>query len=785
MGLSAGSLTTAAQAVAPAITSTTINVDGTQGGSPFDGIGAISGGGGNSRLLTDYPATQQSQILDYLFKPDYGANLQILKVEIGGDSDSTDGAESSIEPTKGNITCTTGYEWWLMQQAKDRDPSIKFYGLAWAAPGWISGGFWSQDTINYLISWLGCAKSNGLTISYLGGWNERYSAGATDDGWFVSLRSALDSAGYSGVQIVGADSDWSIATDMASDPALNNAVSVLGAHYPCSGGNGGNADSCTTPANVQSSGKPIWASENGSLDYITGAPEMARSIVRGYVDGRLTAYINWPLIASIYPNQAFNAVGLMVANQPWSGSYAVGSQLWVAAQVTQFTAPGWTFINSASGYLGSSESNGSYTTLKSPNGSDYSTILETSTATSAQTATFHITGGLSTGQVHVWSTNVNSSSPSTWFNHVQDLTPSGGSYTLTLQPGYIYTVTTTSGQSKGAATSPPAGSLALPYSDNLDGATGAETRYLANQQGDFQSRPCAGGRAGNCLQQMTDQRPIQWFTDNTEVPFATLGDTTWTNYTVSVDALIEQAGAVRVFGRVNTQAKFHSAETDDYFLQVGNTGAWSIVKSNTSATLTTLASGSVAALGTGTWHTLSLTFNGATISAAIDGVSVSSTTDSSYDAGQVGLGINGYQTDQFADLSITPGSAPPAGTAYVSAASGKCLDDPASSTTNGVQFDIWSCNGGANQQLTSTAGTLQVLGRCLDAAAQGTTPGTKVDLWSCNGGANQQWTINPNGTITGKQSGLCLDVRGDGTANGTLIDIWTCTGAANQHWTRS
>ena len=48
-------------------------------------------------LLADYPAAQQQQIYDYLFKPGYGADLQILKVEIGGDTNSTDGSESSIE----------------------------------------------------------------------------------------------------------------------------------------------------------------------------------------------------------------------------------------------------------------------------------------------------------------------------------------------------------------------------------------------------------------------------------------------------------------------------------------------------------------------------------------------------------------------------------------------------------------------------------------------------------------------------------------------------------------
>src|SRR5690348_10597755 len=165
-----------AAAIAPQAraATTTISVNGTSAGRTFGGIGAISGGGGNSRLLTDYPAAQQQQILDYLFKPGYGADLQILKVEIGGDTNSTDGSESSIEHAPGSINCGSGYEWWLMQQAKARNPNIKLYGLAWGAPGWISGGtFFSTDAIGYLVAWLNCAKSLGLAIDYLGGWNER------------------------------------------------------------------------------------------------------------------------------------------------------------------------------------------------------------------------------------------------------------------------------------------------------------------------------------------------------------------------------------------------------------------------------------------------------------------------------------------------------------------------------------------------------------------------------------------------------------------------------------
>src|SRR2546423_8881310 len=77
-----------ASPTAHAATTTTVTVDGTKPGLTFDGVGAISGGGGNSRLLIDYPEPQRSQLLDYLFKPGYGASMQILKVEIGGGPDA-------------------------------------------------------------------------------------------------------------------------------------------------------------------------------------------------------------------------------------------------------------------------------------------------------------------------------------------------------------------------------------------------------------------------------------------------------------------------------------------------------------------------------------------------------------------------------------------------------------------------------------------------------------------------------------------------------------------------
>jgi non-reducing end alpha-L-arabinofuranosidase len=119
---------------------------------------------------------------------------------------------------------------------------------------------------------------------------------------------------------------------------------------------------------------------------------------------------------------------------------------------------------------------------------------------------------------------------------------------------------------------------------------------------------------------------------------------------------------------------------------------------------------------------------------------------------------------------------------------GKCLDDPAGTTTAGTQQQIYACWGGANQIWTRTSsGQLTVTNSgttdCLDANNQGTSPGTEVIIWPCNGQANQQWNFNSNGSITGAQSGLCLDVTGASTANGALVQLWTCSGASNQQWT--
>jgi hypothetical protein len=139
------------------------------------------------------------------------------------------------------------------------------------------------------------------------------------------------------------------------------------------------------------------------------------------------------------------------------------------------------------------------------------------------------------------------------------------------------------------------------------------------------------------------------------------------------------------------------------------------------------------------------------------------------------LAINGLT------LSGIPGTD---GTQIVGTQSGLCTDVDQNDITNGTQAYLWNCDGGQNQNFVQMpGGQLVVYGnKCLDAYNNGTANGTAVDIWDCDGGQNQLWTVNSNGTITGKQSGLCLDAYNNGTSNGTQLVLWQCNSQANQKW---
>jgi len=640
---------------------TTITIDGTKGGRVFDGVGAISGGGGNSVQLISYPEPQRGDILDYLFKPGAGAALQILKVEVGGDAFSSCGAEPSHEHSRGVLNPSGGYEWWLMQEAKARNPVIRFYGLAWAAPGWIGGGaFWSQDMIDYLVAWVECAASHGLAIHYLGGWNEE----GYDATWFKALRKSLDAAGHIGTKIAASDKDpfdwaidgsyrsevpWAIADEMATDTDLAAAIGVLAAHDVCSYPTTGMQ--CWSTAAAVASGKPLWHSEVGAMPGADGSP-MIRSVIRGYIDARITGHIQWPLITTQPPGLFYQDRGLIWAAQPRSGYYIPKAMLGAIAAVTQFTKPGWVHIDSACGYLGGNRANGSYLALRAADRSAWSLIAETTTATAEQPITVTIKGGLPGGTVHVWHTSPASANPADWLLRQTGITlDSAGSFTFGCLAGYVYSFTTTSGQGIIKPSIPASRPFHLPYSDGWTrdaSAAGTMPPYLAPQDGSFEFVRAADGSSSYVVAQTTPMQPIFWHpksSHDTRFPYAVIGGSGMaSNYKVSVSLCFT---ASRQSGGV--MARFSSQGNEifnfrGYILDLGSAGGWQLTRNSRSAGTTVLAHGTIAAPATGKWTSLAIGVHGTTITAWVNGQQVAMVTDNDPN---YATGIPGIETDAF------------------------------------------------------------------------------------------------------------------------------------------
>jgi galactosylceramidase len=634
----------------------TIAIDGTGSGRTYEGIGAVSGGGGTSPLLMDYVEPQRSQILDYLFKPNYGAGLQELYVEVGGDGNSTQGSELSHMHTSTDENYYRGYEWWLMEQARARNPAIYLDATAWSAPAWVgNGNFWSQDTANYLSKWIMGAKSaHGLDIDYVGCRNEK----GTNESWAELFRTTLNSNGLTNVGIHAFDNwgatSWTWATDMNTNATLKAAIYAIGSHTTASFGT---QTGTPPPANVIAIGKPIWDTEEHVYEHgFQCAIDIVGAFNFNYVNSKITKTIYWYLITSFYSNEPFYDDTMAVASSPWSGNYTINPALWGYAHVGQFTKTGWKYLDGASGNF---SGGGNYVTMMAPTGGDYSVIAQTSGAKAAQNITFNVTGGLSTGAVSVWRSNATAQ-----FQQQPSVTPVNGSFSLSLDANSIYSISTTTGQQKGAATPPAAAAFPFPYYENYDHyadfqAVGYRPYYHDDIAGGFELYQRPDG-SGQCLRQVISQPAQSWAPETN--PYTIVGDTGWTNYEVSADVSIETtSGWASLLGRVNSTGTGYGTNPNAYSMTMSPTGAYNFYASSTSSsTATTLANGQ-ATLAAGSWHNMKLVFQGTSIKGLVDGTQVFSVTDSKYSKGNVGLGTAAKTTALFDNLIVNTvgGTTPP------------------------------------------------------------------------------------------------------------------------------
>jgi len=656
---------------------TLVSLRGDAGGRVFDGIGVVDGGGATSVLLKDYPEPQRSQILDMLFKPKFGASVSALLVEIPGDGNSTQGSMPSHMHTRDDLNYSRGYTWWLLREAKRRNPGLTLTGLAWSAPAWIGGGnYGSQDMADYYVSWLkGLRDVYGLGFDAIGVRNEK---GVNFD-FAELLRGDLNANGFGALRIQGFD-NWTpdkvdFVKDMLVDKDKRDAIGIISAHTfvdtPPK-----NADDLRAWSDTLH--KPIWNSEEHVYKKGFDAEiSIVQAFNLNYIRYGVTLVVNWYGIAALYPMESYSETpAALLARSPWSGNYAPREALWGYAHYGQFSHRGWLYLNGGSGEL---PGGGSYVTLKSPTG-DYSIMIETKDAKTPQVLRFDVGEGLSRKDLNVWR-----SDEAQQFVRQGSITPASGRFSISLQPSTIYTLSTTTGQQKGQFDDVPAAKpFPFPYRETFrEYARPQDYGYLPHYTADiaesFELVDCVA-RSGQCLRQVVPAKPMSWAPEWR--PYTIIGDDAWHDYEASADVYLNAGESAGIMGRVNDVGYGYGSDPKGYILELDDQGLCRLIIANGKPDKKALvgdaeqqalilaakdkAPGGESLLGQaqlpniarGQWHNLKLRFQDATITAVVDGAPVLTVTNAAFSTGMVGLMADGDGTrlsrPYFDNLIIKP-----------------------------------------------------------------------------------------------------------------------------------
>ena len=629
----------------------TIRITNLQQGKRFDGIGAVNGGGATSVLLKDYPEPQRSQIMDMVYKPMFGASVSAILVEVPGDGNSTQGSMPSHSHYQGDHNYLRGYMWWVMQEAKRRNAALSLDATSWSAPAWVSD-FWSENMVGYYIDWLkGLREVHGLELDALGCHNEK--------GWNAEFAQKMD-----------------FLKRMQEDQELCDALDAVCAHTF--------SEIQLTPEQrkaAEDMGKPIWNSEDHV--YLPGFDcliTIVKCFNQNYIISGATKVINWYDIGATYPLEPYSKEPpMLLAQEPWSGHYLVREALWGYAHYGQFTQVGWHYVDEGCLNL---TGGGSMVTMRDPQTGDYSIIAETKGAKKPQTIKINMPDGLSTGRLCVWYSDATQQ-----FVRQQDIMPKGGSFSITLKPDAVYSLSTTTGQQKGAFPDIPASKpFPIPYEDDFEqygnpSEWGYLPHYLADLIGCYELTPNPSpAKKGNCIRQVVGSHTLSWAPEWHH--YTILGDVSWQDYEVSADVYLNPGDEAGVMGRLCDVGSGYGIWAKGYYLKLDDKGKVTLVltrgkrdqkeligdKEQQAIILArkdveiggeyTLDESEVSGISSLEWHNLKLRFEGDRIAGYVDGVEVVKATSDHYGKGMAGLIAplhkHSVSTPYFDNLKILP-----------------------------------------------------------------------------------------------------------------------------------
>jgi galactosylceramidase len=553
------------------------------------------------------------------------------------------------------------------------------------------------------------------------------------------------------------------------------------------------------------------------LSYLlVGAECWARVINQNYVNGNMTASINWNLIAAYMKGTNWYRAGLMNAMQPWNGAYGsynadgswtVGPMIWATAHTTQFSTPGsWAYllVDSNRGGSGSLQNGGSYVTLKNFATGDFSIVIEKMSRdhsscvrpglpaydTSAELATFTLSGDLaSVTSLQLWYTH--------WAYYPNDKTVEfeqqapvqvvNGKFTLNITVDSLYTLTTLTTGNKGSFGAPPPTPVLFPnaHTDDFENcAISSEGAYFTDQNGIWECMLSNDPTHGTIMRQMVPMRPVTWGGDIR--PHSLIGHRDGKDTSMVFDAYIEEPGAsvmfgVRMQGTDNSQGILFGVDT------TSNWGVWRQISDVTNTGKAVATGTSPVNITSGAWHTYRIDVNASLLNVWIDLVPVitnwNTTANGMTNSGHALIGtlLYGHYT-QFDNFQLY--------TAYT-----QCGTTP---LTVGAPVNVVDCNAevgpSAGSQWIFTAvpnsgQTSLIQLRSNTSLCLYSNPNSMLELATCNSSdSNQLWKwefdgIAPDGERKSSISlanGNCLDIVGQVPDIGAQMDAYKCNNGGNQ-----
>lgn len=675
-----------------AVDGNTVNMDE---GSVYCGLGVVTGNN-SSRLLMDYKTQTPEaywEIMNLLFKPDYGAGLTHIKIEFGTDVNSSSGTEPSIMRSadeKADVTRGAGFM--FAADALSINPDITVDLLRWGEPGWVTDAFSESQEKGYKAryKWYkaaidGAFDTYGIRFTHISA--DANETEKVDAGWIIYFADRLkketdERYDYGAIKIVASDEigTWKIADEMTMNEALRNSVDILAGHY-------NTVASDRAKVLNKEYGKKIWYTEgiaptnmahlavtsNGSgLNGTNGALDVCNRIINGYYNGRMTMYEYQPAVAAYYSGVKYFPKSLINAQNPWSGYYEADCGIWTSAHFTHFMKSGWRFIDSACYGDGRenhviSETTNNYMTVTDTETGEYSIIICNDSG-ERRNYTFTLKNmKLADVPVTIWETrgpDEGQSYDGNYFKNTGTFRPveddGNYAYSVEVKPYSLVTVTTLD-----KTADPSAGNckyedipLDIPYADDFEysddflSARGNAPLYTTDYGGAFEVAEVDGNKV---LMQMINagNKPTDWHYRDTPHPITSLGDDRWANYSAEIDFRLasDKSDNYVAFGVRYLTAELDAESAENgYSVRIYPDGKW-VLKKNTE----TVNSGIIEGFDSTAWHTIKITAADIHISADIDGTEVTAFDDETAFAhsGRVSVG-SGLYNNLFDNLKIAP-----------------------------------------------------------------------------------------------------------------------------------